>query len=689
MPTVWVREFTGGLDTRRMPETTPGGSLIEAQDAHITRGGEFEKRAAFVPVYDLPAGETKGLARTPSSLLVFGDAASSAVPGGVSYQQIAHPSGQLLAYVPSFDLFKGKVYVAAQYADGSVYHFYDGTLVSDWFDGRARASFSIVEGQVIAAAAASGSFTITGGTAGAGNEITDVKVNGVSIISAPVAWTTSNAVTASAVAAAINGFASSPDYGASAVGAIVTITAANTGSAPNGRVVAVTAGGTVTFGSVANMAGGVDAVTSRIEDITVNGVSIIASPVSWASSNSDTADDVASAIQSHTSSPEYDATAVDAQVNIIAADAGTGPNGFSVVVTVSGGMVVSPASGLEMAGGATTADTFTPGTFVRTHQSKMYATSGPNLHFSGILEPTKWQTDTTGAGFIDMSSQSSGSANLLAVAPYQGKLAVFSEEDVQIEYTDVDPTLNTLSQVLNNTGAVSGNSVTQFGDSDLFYCSQSGLRSLRARDASNSASTTDIGVPVDELIIAKLRTLTEQERSQIVSLIEPAEGRLWLIIKDTIFVFSYFSGAKVSAWSVYKPGFDVDYATVFKRRVYLRSGDTIYCYGGLGAEPVYDATQAIGRLPFLDGDKPWQKKAWTSLDAALIGEWEVRYFMDPVLPDVNDKVAIMEETSFNKWKFPSQGRSTHISLLFTSLNDGYAKLASTAVHYKADSNDDG
>lgn len=688
MSTIWVREFTGGLDTRRMPETTPGGSLIDLRDAHITRGGEIEKRAALVPVYELPTGATKGLSHTRTSILVFGDDETAATPPGVAYQQLEHPTGQLLAAVPSTDLFSGKVYAAAQYADGSVFHFYDGARVEDWYDGRARAAFTVSGATGSAAVAAHGSFTITGGTVGAGNQVTNVTVNGIPIISGAVAFTTDAATTAAAVASAINTYTSSPEYTASAAGPLVTITASAAGAAANGLVVAVTPGGSVTVGGINNMAGGADAVTPRIADITVNGVSVIGAPVLWATSNSATATAIASAIQSFASAPEYDATAVGTQVNIIAATAGTGPNGYTVTITALDGLVVTPATGLALAGGADTTGTFTPGTFVRTFQTKMYATSGSYLHFSGVAAPSKWTTDTAGAGFIDMSSQTSGSDQLRAVAPYQGKLAVFAEETVVIEYVDPDPTNNVLSQVLNNTGVVSGNSVTQFGDSDLFYCAQTGLRSLRARDASNAAATTDIGVPVDTLIIAKLRGMTELERLQIIGLIEPTEGRFWLIIKDTIFVFSYFPGAKVSAWSVYNPGFDVEYATVFKRRVYLRSGDTIYVYGGLGDEPEYDATQAVARLPFLDGDKPWQEKTWKGLDAAISGEWEVRFSMEPTLADANDKVAILEETTFNKFTMPAAGASTHISLLFTSLNDGYARIGSIAVHYDTAKNDD-
>ena len=109
MGTIWVREFTGGLDTRRMPATTSGGVLIKAVDGHINRGGEFEKRAAFVHKYRLPANVTKGLAAGKSGLFVFGDAAPPTMPSGVTYQRLQHPDGSTaLSRVLSYDLYAGK-----------------------------------------------------------------------------------------------------------------------------------------------------------------------------------------------------------------------------------------------------------------------------------------------------------------------------------------------------------------------------------------------------------------------------------------------------------------------------------------------------------------------------------------------------------------------------------------------------
>lgn len=279
------------------------------------------------------------------------------------------------------------------------------------------------------------------------------------------------------------------------------------------------------------------------------------------------------------------------------------------------------------------------------------------------------------------------------MAKYQQWVAVLAERVIQIWLFESDPTNNRQIQVLNNTGTASPLSVTQFGDNDVFYLDESGLRSLRARDSSNAAATTDIGVPVDPLIIAKLQELSADERELVIGLIEPSAGRFWLIMRDVIFVFSFFSGAKISALSTYNPyyfdeagervDFEVDNAVVFRRRVYLRSGDKIFVYGGLETGAAYDATEAVAWLPYLDGGRPAEDKQWQSFDAAVRGEWEVRAGMQPTEEGLNvsDKICTIDETTYNNENIGVIGKSTHISLRFASKNDGAALLSSCAIHH--------
>lgn len=469
MGTIWLREFTGGLDARRMPETTAGGALIYGVDGHITRGGDFEQRAAIVKYADLPAGATKGLAATVDSLYVFGHASAPTMPSGVLYQQLPPPSGETLQEVLSATLFQGKLFVGARFSDDLAHDYFDGVKVTDWPVG------------------------------------------------APFA------------------------------------------------------------------------------------------------------------------------------------------------------------------------------TFVATVQQKVYGVAGPTLHFSAIADAPKFASGT-GYGFIDMSTQASGAERLVALAQYQNYIAVFAERSIQIEYVDPDPALNRWVQTLNNTGTIAPRSVTQFGDNDVFYLDESGVRSLRARSAINVAFSSDTGSPIDDLIVERLTAMTAVERAKAIGLIEPQYGRLWIILKDEIFVFSFFTATKVSAWTIYRPGFVVDDAVVFDRKVYLRSGDTVYVYGGSGDTPVYEGVEAEAWTPYLDANAPTRKKNYTGVDVAAQGVWEVRVALEPTDLDASDKVATIDRTTYNLGRLGGLGSSTHVSLRFKSKGptaDGKpAKIASAVIHHDMDEDED-
>lgn len=694
MGTIWIKDFKGGLDARRMPETLQGGSAILARDGHVNRGGEFEQRPAFVEEFDLPAGLTIGLSNGQSGIYVFGDAAPPAMPRGVTYQRLQHPDGITpLFRILSTDLFAQKIYAVAEYTDGTIYHFYDGVRVTDWQDGRARVSVQVTGGGLQPATVSTGSFTINGGSASIVNTFADIQLGGVSVIGAPVQHTGDNATTATAVAAAINAFVSAPNYSAVAVGAVVNISSVATGTAANGLVPVPVMTGDVSATAFVALSGGAAAVQSQLADITINGVSIIGEPVEWATDNATTAALIAAEINRYASTPDYTATSIGDKLNILAVDPGVGPNGYAVSFSTLYGFGITPPTGNTLQNGLAPGVVFQSGTFVKTVGSKVYAAAGPNLNFSGIKLPMGWQSLNVGAGFIDMSTEAAGSEALQAIAKYLQYIAVFAGRVVQIWYVDPDPALNKQTQVLNNMGTISPDSVTQFGDNDLFFLDESGIRSLRARDASNSASTSDIGIPIDPLIVAKLQTLTALQRSKVAGLIEPTDGRFWLVFHDEIFVFSFFEGSKISAWSTYTPAVDgvpfiVDSVRVFKKKVYLRSGDKIYVFGGAGARPVYDATEPEFWTPYLDANAPAKKKDFKSLDVACQGEWEIRAAMEPNDLAATDKVGIVSKTSFNGDKIPFEHEASHVSLRFKGVGPGFKKIGAAAIHYQGEEAED-
>ena len=110
---------------------------------------------------------------------------------------------------------------------------------------------SVVSDRTPVDVSATGTVLLTGGGSGS---VDSVTVNGVTITSGSVAFSVDLATTATAVAANITAYTSTPNYTAVAVGSVITITASTGGSASNGFVVATTL--TTITATTTNMAGG-------------------------------------------------------------------------------------------------------------------------------------------------------------------------------------------------------------------------------------------------------------------------------------------------------------------------------------------------------------------------------------------------------------------------------------------------
>jgi len=95
MPYVLVEDFKGGIDTRRTVVTSVPGTAVTLTNAHVTRGGEIEKRRAFKLWATLPAN-THGLAagggRVPVIVPVFRASASARVDPGPFRKALARSS---------------------------------------------------------------------------------------------------------------------------------------------------------------------------------------------------------------------------------------------------------------------------------------------------------------------------------------------------------------------------------------------------------------------------------------------------------------------------------------------------------------------------------------------------------------------------------------------------------------------
>lgn len=464
MPYIIIEDFRAGLDRRKLPVSSPQGSLQTCSNAHITRGGEIEKRLAMVATYALPPSQTFGFAGANGVLYTFGSDASPAVPAGVTYQQLAHPSAVAMNGIVSTEFYDGKVWAVASYANGDILEFYDGTQVAAWIAG----------------------------------------------------------------------------------------------------------------------------------------------------------------------------------------------------------------SGADVAGKVPTS--------LLTHDDKLYATFESVLAFSAIAAPTDWTG--TGSGFKNMSNQSAGSETLTALGRYQNLVAVFARRNIQIWYFDPDPLQNVKRQTLANIGTFAPGSVISFGDVDVFFLSDSGVRSLRARDSSNQSGVSDVGTPIDDYVLSHLKTLTEAERKAAVAVLEPISGRYILSAGTRAFAFSYFASARISAWSTYDYGFTVSNYVADDGRVWARAGDTIYLLGGVDGQ-TYDRSTVVVDLPYIDGRSVATFKSFTGIDIICEGEWAVYVSTDPTKPEAETKIAIVGNTTLTADAIGMVGHSPVVKLRLVNEADGPAKLSKIIVHYNA------
>jgi hypothetical protein len=326
-----------------------------------------------------------------------------------------------------------------------------------------------------------------------------------------------------------------------------------------------------------------------------------------------------------------------------------------------------------------------PGTYVRVFRSKMYRTIGPNLAFAGVGDPSMTDpanTTSPGAGFIDLSASDSESELIVGMELYYKQMAVFARLVTQLWSLDPDPSQDTLEQLVR-IGCFAPQSIMQFGTGDVLFMSDSGVRSLRAINASMAAAVNDVGSPIDKLIIDEIanNTAVAQEACAVV---QPVSGRYLLAVGSKVYVLSYYPSAKISAWSTWTLTFPVDYISTCLNKVVIRSGDTIYMYGGASGT-TYDNATATVVTPMMAADTPTLWKKPISIDLMVQGLWQLQAGMLANNPSARELVGTFQGETYSLQAIPYAGYGTHIGLTLTTTDPSAALLGSITVNFqKAD-----
>jgi hypothetical protein len=638
-----LKNFERGIDARRLLDCTESGALIDAKDCHITRGGEMEKRAAFVVVETLPAGTIGFYAQDGAKFHVWGTAAlpgPAGMPASVTYHSIPHEDGHALTAILSVDEFLSKLYVIARYANGDTLHWWDDVLIIEFVPGPV-----VIEGD-------------------------DPDDPPIVVDPPPPSVPGAKPVCEFTFAFASSGGAHLYGFWLLAPGA------------PSSTAISL---------------------------IPYTGLSSSGYPITDISiprgdgSGSNIANTIMAQVNAYTSEPEFTAVAEGNKLVVTVQDASAKYNGWFVTI---GSLNVKPNGGSinwsYLTGGKdpvlpTTVGLYgskTPapvpsataglvlGTFAVAHNRRMYTTDNTLLRFSMIDNPARYDTLNDTGGFIDHSTIANEKPILVSAADYQEGLAVFGLRHVFVWHTDPLPASFFKKQVLHNTGTASPHSVTPYSESEVMYLDRSGIRSLRSRSGVDTAYSGDLGNLIDRLVRAKMKSMTLEEKyEQVFGEVEPNSGRLWMAMKDVIYVLSYFPDTRIAGWTWYdNTAYPVDMLNANYEGIYWRSGNSIIAYGGLTGD-VFDATEAVVRVPYIDGDKPATRKSWTGIDLAVLGTWQIKAGFDATVPTALDLIANLTKSTYAQQKISVNGDAPSMSLELRSDYLGPARVGNATVHY--------
>lgn len=333
--------------------------------------------------------------------------------------------------------------------------------------------------------------------------------------------------------------------------------------------------------------------------------------------------------------------------------------------------------------------------FCFTYNQKVYVTYGANVGFSAVGLPTQFKSpNTSGNGFVAMSNTYGTPEDLVAIAPYQGRLVFFSRRTAQIWQVDADPGQWQQIQVMNNIGTFASNSVQPVGDLDVMFLSDTGIRSLKVRDSSLNAFVNDIGSPIDDLVTAfNPATSTAADACAVV---DPTSGRYWCYISGTIFVLSYFPGSKITGWSIYQATyqnaqgnqefFAVQKFFIFQGQVcalveFNDATTAIMSFGGTDGV-TYDNCAMSFTCPFLDSKRPGDWKVSKGFDAILTGDWAFSGSLDYISGTYTEIVASVTESTTLSGTLGFPGHGTHASLKGLTTSSSRATVSSLMWHFE-------
>ena len=250
------------------------------------------------------------------------------------------------------------------------------------------------------------------------------------------------------------------------------------------------------------------------------------------------------------------------------------------------------------------------------------------VYYSTLLDSDDFRTTAengaSNGGYIDLKTVW-GTDEVIAIAPYFGKLVIFGKQNIAIyDSPDVIASI-ALNEVIRGVGLVSRDTVQAIGD-DLVFLSNTGLRSFARTTEKDKLPLTDLSVNIKDRLIRNIGQSTnvksvyvENEGIYIMSFVD----------KNINYVFDFKhitpnEAPRVTTWT-----FDNDREPASMIYTDLYSGLLVGQKDGsiAGYEQWYD-TDLAGASTYTDASYTWSlETVWVNLGESIAASLLKRLFM--------------------------------------------------------------
>jgi hypothetical protein len=200
------------------------------------------------------------------------------------------------------------------------------------------------------------------------------------------------------------------------------------------------------------------------------------------------------------------------------------------------------------------------------------------VYFSDLLDPTEWQTGTS--GYLNISEVVPNNDPIVALASHNGFLIIFCEKHIVVYRNPVDPSSLALEDVITGIGCIARDSVASIG-TDLLFLSQTGVQSLQRVVQEKSLPFRDISKNVrDELLV----NVNSEVLKYIKATYFPTDAFYLLALPSTGFTYCFDTrgtlengSARTTIWKQIAP---TAFCVTQDRQLYIGKAGYIGKYDG-------------------------------------------------------------------------------------------------------------